>query len=89
MEVCERLLERSPGITRIIDGLVNKGLARRDPHPSDRRSILCDITDAGRELLAELDEPIDQSDRELLAGLSAAEAEQLKALLSRVGGRDA
>lgn len=85
MEVCERLLERSPGITRIIDGLVNKGLVRRDPHPSDRRSILCEITDAGRELLDALDGPVDRSDRELLEGLSPAEAKQLTALLSRVG----
>lgn len=85
MEVCERLLEPSPGITRIIDGLVKKGLARRSPHPSDRRSILCQITDAGGELLGSLDEPIDRSDRELLESLTGAEVKQLTELLARIG----
>ncbi len=85
MEVRDRLLERSPGITRIIDGLVNKGLARRDPHPHDRRSIQCVITDAGLELLGSLDGPIDQSDRKLLEKLNRVETKQLAELLSRVG----
>jgi DNA-binding MarR family transcriptional regulator len=88
MEVCQRLLERSPGITRIIDGLVKKGLVQRAPHPSDRRSILCTITDAGRKLADALDEPIDRSDRELTRGLAPTEVKQLAELLSRVGKRE-
>lgn len=85
MEVRDRLIERSPGITRIIDGLLKKGLVRRDSYPGDRRSVLCVITKAGLELLGVLDGPIDQTDRELLKELTAAEAKQLAELLSRVG----
>jgi len=88
MEVCQRLLERSPGITRIIDGLVKKGLAHRVPHPSDRRSILCTITDVGRKLADALDEPIDRSDRDLARGLAPTEVKQLTELLSRMGNHE-
>ena len=85
MEVCQRLLERSPGITRIVDGLVKKGLAKRVAHPSDRRSILCRITNRGRRLVEALDEPILRSDCELLEALTPAETQRLTELLSRVG----
>lgn len=88
MELCRRLLERSPGITRIVDGLVKKGLAQRIPHTSDRRSILCAITEAGRTMADALDEPIDRSDRELTKDLAAAEVKQLAELLCRVGNHD-
>ncbi|WP_225755166.1 MarR family winged helix-turn-helix transcriptional regulator [Actinotalea sp. Marseille-Q4924] len=36
-----------PPMTRTINALVEAGLVRRDPHPSDRRQVLVSITDAG------------------------------------------
>ncbi|HMO12029.1 MAG TPA: MarR family transcriptional regulator [Actinotalea sp.] len=36
----------SPPMTRIVGALVDAGLARRDPHPSDGRQVLVSITDA-------------------------------------------
>lgn len=38
---------RRPTITRVIDDLVSRGLARRDPHPVDKRGCLVVATDAG------------------------------------------
>ncbi len=85
MQVSERLLERSPGITRLIDGLENQGLVERIPHPSDRRATVCRLTDRGRELADLLAEEIEVSDRELTHDLSTPELKQLKDLVCRIG----
>ena len=83
MEIAERMLEQTPGITRLLDRLEGKGLAERNRCPDDRRCVLCSITPAGLELLAELDEPIAEADDRALAALSPAEAKQLVELLER------
>jgi DNA-binding MarR family transcriptional regulator len=36
-----------PPMSRTINGLVEMGLVRREPHPSDRRQVLVSITEAG------------------------------------------
>ena len=40
-----------PSLTRILQGLEEKGLTSRQPHPSDGRKQLVSITDAGRALI--------------------------------------
>lgn len=40
-----------PSMTKILVALEEHGLSRREPHPSDRRQIVIQVTDAGRELL--------------------------------------
>ena len=40
-----------PTMTRIVDGLVDLGLARRDPHPDSARSVLITATPAGEKLM--------------------------------------
>ncbi|NTW40612.1 MAG: MarR family transcriptional regulator [Cellulomonadaceae bacterium] len=37
-----------PPMTRVINALVEAGLARRDEHPTDRRQVLVSITEAGQ-----------------------------------------
>jgi len=46
------ILTRS-GVTRLLAGLEEAGLVRRDACPSDRRVIYATLTDAGREKLRE------------------------------------
>lgn len=36
-----------PPMTRIVNALVEAGLARRDDHPTDRRQVVVSITEAG------------------------------------------
>lgn len=84
MEIAERMIERTPGITRLVDRLEEKGLVTRERCAEDRRCVLCTVTAAGLELLEELDEPVDEADDAALAMLSREEAERLIALLDRV-----
>jgi DNA-binding MarR family transcriptional regulator len=40
-----------PSMTKIIAGLEERGLVRRQTHPHDKRQAIIEVTDAGRELL--------------------------------------
>jgi len=87
LDIAERMIEQTPGITRLLDRLEAKKLVRRERCARDRRQVLCWITDPGLALLAELDEPVERSAQELFAGLSTAEIDALEALLEKL--RDA
>lgn len=86
MEIAERMMEQTPGITRLLDRLADKGLVSRERCADDRRQVLCSITPAGMRLLAALDAPIDAADEALLGGLSDAEVRRLIGLLDRLRG---
>lgn len=78
LEIRERLIERTPGITRHLDRLERKGLVRRERSAEDRRVVNCWITDAGLELLAGMDAAVDEADE---ASMAALDDETLEALL--------
>ena len=84
LSIVERMLERTPGITRLIDRLEAKGWAVRVRTDDDRRQVWCRITAEGLRLLARLDRPVAELDRALVAGLSRADQERLGALLTTV-----
>src|ERR687883_40040 len=83
LTIAERMIERTPGITRMIDRLESKGLVEREVRPHDRRCVFCRITRKGLGLLKQLDKPVEEANREAFRGLSAAELRQLTALLAK------
>lgn len=84
LEIAERMIERQPGITRLLDRLESKDLVRRVRCESDRRMMHCWITDAGLELLASMDAPIDEVDESCVHGLSETEQRLLIDFLARL-----
>jgi DNA-binding MarR family transcriptional regulator len=78
------MIERTPGITRLLDRLEAKRLVRRQRCPSDRRQVLCWITESGLRLLKELQEPVDRADHEAIGSLAAGNLEQFIELLEAV-----
>jgi DNA-binding MarR family transcriptional regulator len=60
LEIASRTLYRSPNITRLIDRLIAKKLARRRPSKEDRRIVLVSVTSQGLELLVHLDTVVDK-----------------------------
>ena len=77
MEIRERMMEHSPGITRIVDTLVAKGLLERRPEAGDRRRVLCCLTDEGAEKLTGLDSLMNAADLMALAPLSRVRLDEL------------
>jgi MarR family transcriptional regulator, organic hydroperoxide resistance regulator len=86
LDIADRMIEKTPGITRLLDKLEAKHLVRRKRCPEDRRQVLCWITDAGLNLLVELDKPIVQASVSSLQSLTQADLKQLISILEKVRG---
>lgn len=84
LDIIERMIEKTPGITRLLDRLEAKRLVRRERCPTDRRQVLCWITPAGLETLARLDDPVNASEKSALGRLGRSDLETLIQLLERV-----
>src|SRR5918911_5307974 len=67
LTIAERMIERTPGITRMIDRLESKGLVEREVRPHDRRCVFCRITRKGLSLLKALDAPVDEANHNAFA----------------------
>jgi len=83
LEIAQRMIEQTPGITRLIDRLETKKLVIRERCATDRRQVFCRITPAGLALLAKLDEPVRAASDEALRHLSKKDVAQLIELLDR------
>lgn len=84
LEIGARMIEHTPGITRLIDRLEEKGLVSRARSASDRRQVVCRSTARANKLLKELDAPMNALDDESLSELSRGELTTLIQLLNRV-----
>ncbi len=78
----ERLQLHPTSITNIVDRLEADDLVRRLRHPSDRRTTLVEITDAGRDRLGPATEAVMACDFGLV-GFTEDEARELSALLTK------
>lgn len=77
----DRMLERSPNATRLMDKLCAKNYIKRLPSQHDRRVVKIEITNEGKALLKSI--PIDFN-ADLLKNLNEKEAEQLSDLLDKM-----
>jgi DNA-binding MarR family transcriptional regulator len=84
LTIGERMIEQTPGVTRLVDRLERKGLVSRKPCPDDRRRVFCRITEKGLELLREMDEPVNRWDTKTVSVLAPADLDALITLLDRV-----
>jgi DNA-binding MarR family transcriptional regulator len=83
LEIAERMIESTPGITRLIDRLETKKLVARERCLTDRRQVFCRITASGLSLLAALDAPILEATDTALGILKKTELASLIDLLDR------
>ena len=84
LDIGARMIERTPGITRLIDRLAAKELVERDRSATDRRQVICRISTAGKALLKKLDRPVEALNKTATAGLSERELGELIRLLNKV-----
>ncbi|WP_053977992.1 MarR family winged helix-turn-helix transcriptional regulator [Mangrovimonas xylaniphaga] len=77
----ERMIDRAPNATRLMDKLCAKGLIERIPCESDRRVVFVEITKQGLELLESI---ADDFDVQLVKNLTEEEAGQLSDLLDKM-----
>lgn len=76
----DRMIERSPNATRLMDKLCDKELIQRLSCEQDRRVVHIEITRKGLDLLTEISDDFNQ---EILKDISEEEAKQLNQLLDK------
>lgn len=81
LQIADRLISRAPDITRLIDRLDDRGLVLRTRKPENRRVVEVALTDAGLQLLKDLEEPVQQCHERQLGHLAADELHELIRLM--------
>ena len=79
--VKDRMIERAPNATRLMDKLCDKNLIERERCEHDRRVVYVKITNQGLELLSTID---DNKNLSFLENLTNKEAEILSNLLDKI-----
>jgi DNA-binding MarR family transcriptional regulator len=88
-QVGDRVLIASATMTATLDLLERRGWIRRIPNPADRRSVLIEITPAGRATTDELLPGIRALERGILSALTPDERAHLLDMLAKVLARTA
>ena len=88
LEIARRMIDETPGITRLLDRLEAKKLIRRERPANNRRQVICFATQKGLNLLEELDAPIRAHARASAQHLRDAEVENLLDYLARIRKED-
>lgn len=81
LTIKERMIDRSPNTTRLMDKLCAKDLIEREHCPNDRRVVHIAVTKQGLALLDEISKHLKD---DLLENLTEEEAKQLSDLLDKI-----
>lgn len=81
--VKERMVEKSPNTTRLLDKLIDKDLINRIRCESDKRILFVEITQKGLALLSEIDKDIEEKSM-FQYHLTDEESNTLSALLDKL-----
>jgi DNA-binding MarR family transcriptional regulator len=89
-QLLRETLVTSGTMTNRVDRLVERGLVTRQDHPNDRRGVLVELTDAGRDAVDAALAELIAAERQIMAALDVADHDQLtrslRLLLARYGG---
>lgn len=77
----ERMIDRSPNATRLMDKLCAKNLIDRIPCPNDRRVVHINIANKGKQLLNDISDNFNDN---ILNNITENEAIQLSDLLDKL-----
>jgi DNA-binding MarR family transcriptional regulator len=83
LEIADRMIAAVPAITGLIDRLEAMNLVTRDRSTEDRRVVFVEITPKALDLLARLDQPVDDLHKKLIGHLTQAELRELSRLLEK------
>lgn len=86
-EIRERLINRMPDATRLLDRMESAALVVRSREENDRRMVRTRITPNGRQIVDDLDEPVTAEHRRQLGHLSSDELETLIRILTKTRNR--
>ena len=77
MKIADRMVEKAPGLTRLVDRMEKQKRVKRRHSQEDRRRVLVTITPIGLQLLDDMQETIDDYDRKCFDCLTDDERKNL------------
>lgn len=80
----ERLVEKNPDITRLLDRLEDAGFVERARGKEDRRQVFATITKQGLSLLKLVDQDILNVEKKIMSCISKQEMKDLNRLLEKI-----
>ena len=83
-QLAQQLELTTGAVTALTDRLVNAGLLTREPHPTDRRSLLLGPTDAGAKLMDDVIAQYEQIVAQSTLDIEDEKLEEFAALLDGV-----
>ena len=83
-QIADRLIISRATVTGLIDSLEQRGFVRRLPHPSDRRMLLIEPTDTGRQVAQAFRPVVHQHQKVWMEVLDEKEQGQLIDFLKRL-----
>ena len=83
-EIASRLIITRATVTGLVDSLERRGYVRRRSHQSDRRMILVEITDTGRQVANAFRPIVHQHQKDWLGVLNEQEQQQFIEMLHRL-----
>jgi DNA-binding MarR family transcriptional regulator len=83
-ELAEAADIASPTATRTLDGLERDGIVTRRPSQTDRRSVIVELTERGREMMLASRKRMRAARAELYARLDSSEQEEAERILRRL-----
>ncbi len=86
-EIRERLINRMPDATRLLDRMETAALVVRSREENDRRMVRTRITPKGRQIVDDLDKPVMAEHQRQLGHLSSDDLETLINILTKARKR--
>ena len=84
LDIKSRMIDRSSNVSRLVEKLRLSGFVERVPHTEDRRMVIVTISDAGKNLLAEIEQARFMDGQGVLGSkLTDSEALELSHLLDK------
>jgi DNA-binding MarR family transcriptional regulator len=82
--IADRLIISRASVTSLLDSLEKRGFVKRQPHPSDRRMLLVELTNSGRQVANQFRPIVHEHQKVWLSALNQKEQEQLIQTLHRL-----
>lgn len=86
-EIIDRMIDRGPDVTRLVDELEEKGLVERQRSQEDRRMMMHHITEKGQNLLHEVTDDLSAVRDRFDDACTDEELEDLARLCTKVARR--
>jgi len=82
--IADRLIISRASVTSLLDSLEKRRFVKRQPHLSDRRMLLVELTNSGRQVANQFRPIVHQHQKVWLKALNKKEQEQLIPMLHRL-----